>query len=371
MKKLILSILVVFYICACEQQEINETYRTDGIDPANEPLDAEGSQATESTPLETTVPEPGIPVTSAIWEIIDAENVSQDLNIDRVSLALTVPGDWTCDDEYYGTNDGCECGCGVLDPDCNGNSSNDACDFDYCLYSDPNSSQNYLCGQDPPGWTCRTLHYGTDDGCDCGCGIPDPDCNGNATEDVCESVWCREPESRVDPAQNHLCPNNMPGMLNTHNEARDSIGADLYEMWWSEDLQDSAQVWANKLAGTCRWGSDPHSHTPDLGENIYMAASTASPPFKTASEIVDGFMAEQACWTYGKFMETDKCDAKCVANLNATGCGHFTQIAWRFTEDVGCGLSYCQTKIDGTQMNVEIWVCRYSPQGNIVGEYPY
>src|SRR5512145_1409036 len=25
---------------------------------------------------------------------------------------------WTCPEPYYGTNDGCDCGCGIIDPDC-------------------------------------------------------------------------------------------------------------------------------------------------------------------------------------------------------------------------------------------------------------
>jgi hypothetical protein len=25
---------------------------------------------------------------------------------------------WNCNAAYYGTNDGCDCGCGIVDPDC-------------------------------------------------------------------------------------------------------------------------------------------------------------------------------------------------------------------------------------------------------------
>eukprot|EP00514_Thraustochytrium_sp_LLF1b_P012390 CAMPEP_0184555408 /NCGR_PEP_ID=MMETSP0199_2-20130426/37482_1 /TAXON_ID=1112570 /ORGANISM="Thraustochytrium sp., Strain LLF1b" /LENGTH=204 /DNA_ID=CAMNT_0026951725 /DNA_START=253 /DNA_END=863 /DNA_ORIENTATION=- len=34
--------------------------------------------------------------------------------------APTVPKGWTCDAQYYSANDGCDCGCGVRDPDCDG-----------------------------------------------------------------------------------------------------------------------------------------------------------------------------------------------------------------------------------------------------------
>jgi MYXO-CTERM domain-containing protein len=31
---------------------------------------------------------------------------------------IQAPADWTCEAAYYGTLDGCDCGCGALDPDC-------------------------------------------------------------------------------------------------------------------------------------------------------------------------------------------------------------------------------------------------------------
>ena len=34
-------------------------------------------------------------------------------------VRVDVPAGWTCPVEYYGTADGCDCGCGALDPDCN------------------------------------------------------------------------------------------------------------------------------------------------------------------------------------------------------------------------------------------------------------
>lgn len=39
-----------------------------------------------------------------------------------------VPLDWTCGDTSYGTGDGCDCGCGAVDPDCV-SASADACDY--------------------------------------------------------------------------------------------------------------------------------------------------------------------------------------------------------------------------------------------------
>jgi hypothetical protein len=62
------------------------------------------------------------------------------------------------------------------------------------------------------GWTCPADYYGTADGCDCGCGALDPDCI-DGTVASCE--YCGEPGScspdflgcpgNIDPTQNWLC----------------------------------------------------------------------------------------------------------------------------------------------------------------------
>jgi len=50
---------------------------------------------------------------------------------------IPVPSEWYCDPDYYGTEDGCDCGCGVVDPDCGGagcatvGCEDTACEFCY------------------------------------------------------------------------------------------------------------------------------------------------------------------------------------------------------------------------------------------------
>jgi hypothetical protein len=235
------------------------------------------------------------------------------------------PAGWTCDVFYYGTFDGCDCGCGVLDPDCidgtvgscefcgaPGSCSPlgldcpgdidpaqnwlceggtavcgdgvaeppeqcdggdvqglDCTDFGFtegtlacnnCTFDTSACTGGPVCGDDtiqapevcdgtdlgfwtgltcedagftggtlacnatcdnldltactggPAGWTCDVFYYGTFDGCDCGCGVLDPDCI-DGTVGSCE--YCSEPGSctpidagcpgDIDPAQNWLC----------------------------------------------------------------------------------------------------------------------------------------------------------------------
>jgi len=122
------------------------------------------------------------------------------------------PAGWTCYPEYYGQDDGCDCGCGVIDPDCNGIPYGGACEA--CI-GDGNCSDSSSCnGIDPednsqcdntPAWECDPRWYG-DDSCDCGCGVPDVDCAASETCVKC-STSCTATVScdLVDPTDNSQC----------------------------------------------------------------------------------------------------------------------------------------------------------------------
>jgi hypothetical protein len=125
----------------------------------------------------------------------------------RALLQQAVPTSWTCPESYYGTNDGCDCNCGAPDPDCtrNGDCGNwnwpdmsSTCDMLRAKYVCSGNTESscpteapYECvfvsggsydfdfdyDNGPDGWTCSPSYYNTNDGCDCGCGIWDPDCD--------------------------------------------------------------------------------------------------------------------------------------------------------------------------------------------------
>jgi hypothetical protein len=68
------------------------------------------------------------------------EEATFDNNILHIDVTVTeddtspgggsVPAEWTCNPAYYDADDGCDCGCAVVDPDCAGNTADD-CEF--CL----------------------------------------------------------------------------------------------------------------------------------------------------------------------------------------------------------------------------------------------
>jgi hypothetical protein len=123
---------------------------------------------------------------------------------------------WLCPTDWFGTADGCDCGCGILDPDC---PSDDPSECDFCTAcGDPrmgcadsaavDGDDNTQCVTE---WTCDEDFYGSFDGCDCGCGILDPDCSG-ITHAACRfcsacgdtTVGCAGSAS-IDPNTNTQC----------------------------------------------------------------------------------------------------------------------------------------------------------------------
>lgn len=105
--------------------------------------------------------------------------------------------DWTCPGGYFGTNDGCDCGCGSSDLDCpSGDCLDPGCTADACDYCWTATGENLCPGNSGGGWICPGEFYGTGDGCDCGCGADDPDCGGatpctapGCTDSGCDFCW--------------------------------------------------------------------------------------------------------------------------------------------------------------------------------------
>jgi pathogenesis-related protein 1 len=147
-------------------------------------------------------------------------------------------------------------------------------------------------------------------------------------------------------------PIDTSEMLSAHNAARAAVGVPA--LTYSKSLADSAQAWAEHLKATRNCGMR-HSKG-DVGENLYWASAWSNGPAQTIAPqaVVDAWVDEKHDYDY-------------ASNTCAPGkvCGHYTQVVWKDTRQVGCGMAICDSPQD------QIWVCQYSPAGNYVGRKPY
>jgi pathogenesis-related protein 1 len=116
---------------------------------------------------------------------------------------------------------------------------------------------------------------------------------------------------------------------------------------WSEELAARAQAWADR----CEF---EHSQT-DAGENLAARTQMITP-----EEIVAGWAAEGEHYDYAR-------------NRCAKGevCGHYTQVVWRDSTQIGCGVAQCPSGGPFGEHEWVFWVCNYSPAGNWQGQKPY
>ena len=219
----------------------------------------------------TTMPpgdDDGMPQTSSTGPGVEDDTTAGPIDTGSTGEPPEVPAGWTCDDRLY-ADGACDCGCGAVDSDC---ADATAASCEYCESCSPivedcamvvDAADNSVCGTGrcgngmpeggeacdgteglppgldcmglgfesgevacnadctnvdltmcmggPEGWTCLPEYFGTDDGCDCGCGVVDPDC-ADMTMGSCE--YCDNLGScvafngdctAIDPENNAAC----------------------------------------------------------------------------------------------------------------------------------------------------------------------
>lgn len=153
----------------------------------------------------------------------------------------------------------------------------------------------------------------------------------------------------------------MKGMTEAHNIIRRELG--LPGLTWSDSLALYAQEWADYLASKngCTMEHRPGTgnNGNKYGENLYWASAirwsngNIEAQEINPAKVVQNWSGEAEDYSY----ETNSCK-------RGKMCGHYTQVVWKKTVNVGCGRTLC------TDMS-QIWVCNYDPPGNFIDERPY
>lgn len=170
-------------------------------------------------------------------------------------------------------------------------------------------------------------------------------------------MGCVAPDPDRPPRVTELRPDRQPAprgaallrrvMLDEHNAARAAVG--VLPVVWNDTLAADAARYAAVLAAThtFRHSVEPRGASPE-GENLFMGSREA---YRYA-EMVGLWVAERRLYRAGA-----------VPDISTTGSwhdtGHYSQIIWRRTTDVGCAVASDERN--------EYLVCRYGPPGNVWG----
>ncbi len=136
-------------------------------------------------------------------------------------------------------------------------------------------------------------------------------------------------------------------MLAAHNRARATV--EMPPLAWSPTLAADAMVYARELARTGRFAHSPKASRPSpQGENLWMG---------TRDAFAYGEMA--ATWVNERRFYRPRAFPDISTTGNWADVGHYTQIIWRTTTQVGCALA--------SNEEDDYLVCRYAPPGNVYG----
>ncbi|RMJ19033.1 hypothetical protein CDV36_001287 [Fusarium kuroshium] len=143
--------------------------------------------------------------------------------------------------------------------------------------------------------------------------------------------------------------------INTINQARQAKG--INPLGWSPDLAAYAQYWANQMGA----GAQPFSHAPPelrplQGENIFQQTATQcdavhDTPLQNA---VKAWLSQERLYT-GQPISDGK-----------EPWLHWSQCMWSQTTHIACARAYSVSE------PCRVFdVCRFYPEGNIIGQTPF
>lgn len=138
-------------------------------------------------------------------------------------------------------------------------------------------------------------------------------------------------------------------LLDQHNRYRTEVG--VAPLTWSPALAASAQRWADHLSQRLDCELE-HEEGSGEGENLAFGLRVLDAP---------------AHW-YEERSDYDGSPVSAQARGgNWQAWGHYSQMVWSGTRELGCGAAACR----GEDAGYVVTVCRYLPAGNIVGRRAY
>jgi len=156
-----------------------------------------------------------------------------------------------------------------------------------------------------------------------------------------------QPAIAQGPLQALAQGSNQEQFIKLHNEYRSQHGAG--PLSWDDEMAKRAQTHAE----SCVWGHNSIGSKIGIGQNLY-AGTNATP-----LDAVKGWYDEVQSYDFNTHKSKDGKDVY-----------HFTQLVWKDSTKLGCGVAECQSmkNLESSGKMIHI-VCDYNPQGNVYQSY--
>jgi len=162
--------------------------------------------------------------------------------------------------------------------------------------------------------------------------------------------------ARVRREPKQMSEKEKADCVKRHNVLRAQEGSsDMQLMTWNESLAGAARVLVEGCKFEHAFPPLPGTKLTTYGQNLFMVGGTG----------INVAGAIQA-W-YNEKKDHDYDTLSCAAGK---ACGHYTQVVWSSSNQVGCHYHYCKKK-KPLIWNAVVFACDYIPPGNYRGARPF
>ncbi|KAL2269304.1 hypothetical protein VTJ83DRAFT_1488 [Remersonia thermophila] len=186
---------------------------------------------------------------------------------------------------------------------------------------------------------------------------PEPEPTSSTPEP--EPTSSTPPPEPVQPVDDYIRT-----ALEHHNVHRANHSAP--DLTWSDALANSAAV----LAKRCVFDHDVSINGGGYGQNLAMWASSSLENMLNVGELGSVARAISNGWYNNEAYLYANEYGKPTPNWDRfADFGHFTQLIWKNTQEVGCFTYLCPAGTMLDTMSSWYTVCNYSPSGNFLGDF--
>jgi len=168
-------------------------------------------------------------------------------------------------------------------------------------------------------------------------------------------------------------------IVDRHNEVRRKVAkgeesngnqpaaSNMRMLKWNEELATTAQRWADQ----CTFGHDTARNKLDgtyVGQNAYFKGSSTK---KDKEALMTEVGNEATLAWYNEVVSPGFSNTHVNPFVFSTDAGHYTQVVWAETEEVGCGWTYYAEQVGPFLAYKSLTICNYAKGGNAAGQAMY